>query len=1085
MEHIGPFANELTRRGHSCTVAVEANDTLTIPTSNRSLYQVIHHGDLIDKECSFPNGNPADIVHAWTPREIVRQIAVGYIKRHVAARLIVHLEDNEESIIENVYQNDATQLLKEARENTERAWNIRLSHPLEYKRFLASADAISLITSTLHRSLPISKETITLPPIVDPIPSAIGTDKEAILKKHQIPEGRKLIIYPGGVSSNNREDIRNLYLAAKLLQEAGTPALVIKTGPNCEILEESFTFHLNDIRLDLGYVSEQSISELLSIADLLVQPGLDNPFNRDRFPCKIPKFLASGRPCILPSFYLLDTPGSSGTFLPLLKSSPEEIANLASKVFNNHELSSELGKKAQAFANLAFAPERAGDELERLYLRARQSSRTANLKIREDLEEHIKLLSTEKADLQAAINQLEANKAALLNALSTEQQKTKLQQADIEGLRRKLEQRIAREIRRSKSVSWQITMPLRFLRRKLIDPFTKDTPPPPKLLKSIPADRAAPITREETSATTIQEEACEEKTSPPAGHPIFDRNYHLFLKWEAKHVTTYLDNYKHPPEGPESPKISLLLPVYDVAETWLRRCLDSIIAQRYQNWELCIADDCSTKPHIKLVLEEYRANEPRIRIVFRKTNGHISAATNSAFELATGDYIGLVDHDDELRPHSLARFIDTISQNPHAKLIYSDQDKVDENGWRFGPHFKPDWNYDLLLGCNMVQQLSLYRRDVYESEGGMKEGFEGAQDWDLTLRVSENCEETEIIHIPEVLYHWRAIPGSTAKSINFKDYAHQAQKKAISAHLQRIGMKAKLESINGIHWRVIRELPISLPTVTVIIPFKDEVEDLKDCIQSIISKTTYPNYHILLVDNNSEKPETANYIKSLHDKPRIKIKKDKTSPFNYSKINNTAIYNTTSELICLLNSDTEIITKDWLQEMVSHAIRPEIGAVGARLLYPNNHVQHAGVILGLGGVADHACKHLHKDDPAHMYRSLLTGCYSAVTGACMLFKKSHWETIGGLDEDNLAVSFNDTDFCLKLRESGLKIIYTPFAQLYHKESKTRGDTQAPDKLAVFHREASHMYQHWPKVIWRDPYYNPNFSKETQDYSYIH
>jgi len=523
------------------------------------------------------------------------------------------------------------------------------------------------------------------------------------------------------------------------------------------------------------------------------------------------------------------------------------------------------------------------------------------------------------------------------------------------------------------------------------------------------------------------------------------------------------------------PLMSVLVPVYNTEEKWLRRCIESVQAQAYPNWELCIADDASPAPHVARILNEYAAKDGRIRLVRRPRNGHISATSNSALALASGEYVALLDHDDELHPLALFEVVKYLQSHRSWKLIYSDEDKIDQDGRRYDPYMKPDWNYDLLLSQNCISHLGIYQRQLLLDVGGFREGYEGSQDWDLALRCIERLAPTNIGHIPRVLYHWRAIPGSTAMAVDEKSYARKAGMKAIGEHLERIKVKAKLQEIVGRpgNFRVSYALPTQAPKISLIIPTRDGLKLLERCVNSILALTTYDNYEIIIVDNQSQDPATLQYLRDVVVNPKVKVIAY-DQPFNYSALNNYAVRQTQGELVGLVNNDIEVISPDWLQEMAGHAMRPEIGAVGAMLYYPNDTIQHAGVVLGVHGVAAHAYCGKPRGYPGQMGRAALTQNMSAVTAACLLIRREVFEEVNGLDE-SLQVAFNDIDFCLRVKQRGYRNLWTPFAELYHHESATRGYEDSPEKQARFASEVESMLARWPFELAADPFYSCNLT----------
>jgi len=531
-----------------------------------------------------------------------------------------------------------------------------------------------------------------------------------------------------------------------------------------------------------------------------------------------------------------------------------------------------------------------------------------------------------------------------------------------------------------------------------------------------------------------------------------------------------------------SPLISVLMPVYNPPLDMLEDAIRSVQGQLYPNWELCIADDASTDVGVHELLQRYADNDSRIKVVFRKNNGHISAASNSALELVKGEYIALLDNDDLLCEDALFRLVDAIITNPDAGLIYSDEDKIDASGQRYHPYFKPDWNPDLFLSHNMICHLGVYRTDLVRKLGGFREGYEGAQDYDLALRCTEQLSPQQIVHIPRVLYHWRSHPGSTAQAGSEKNYALLAGERALNDHFSRIKVAAKAELLDFGMYRAHYTIPTKAPLVSLIIPTRNGLALIKQCIDSIFAKTTYKNYEILIVDNNSDEPKTLAYLASLVKNKRIRVIRDKR-PFNYSALNNAAVKNARGEYLALINNDIEVISPEWLTEMVSLAIQPGVGAVGARLLYPNDTLQHGGVITGLGGVAGHSHKHLNRRAPGYFNRARLIQTYSAVTAACLVIKKSIYQEVDGLDEANLKVAFNDIDFCLRVREAGYRNVWTPYAELYHHESATRGFEDTPKKQRRFTDEVHYMKKRWGDSLMNDPAYSPNLTVCHEDFSY--
>jgi glycosyltransferase involved in cell wall biosynthesis len=530
------------------------------------------------------------------------------------------------------------------------------------------------------------------------------------------------------------------------------------------------------------------------------------------------------------------------------------------------------------------------------------------------------------------------------------------------------------------------------------------------------------------------------------------------------------------------PFISIVMPVYNPPLDMLEEAILSVQSQLYPNWELCIADDASTNVEVHELLKRYVDADSRIKVVFRKENGHISAASNSALALAKGEFVALLDNDDLLPQQALFWVADTIVANPDVGLIYSDEDKIDLSGQRYEPYFKPDWNPDLFLSHNMVSHLGVYRTDLMRNLGGFREGYEGSQDYDLALRCSEQLDPRQIIHIPRVLYHWRAYPGSTALAVGEKNYALLAGERALNDHFTRIKVVAHAELLTLGMYRARYSIPNDPPLVSLIIPTRNGLALIKQCIDSIFAKTTYKNYEIIIVDNNSDDPETLDYFASLSSCDQVRILRDE-SPFNFSALNNTAVEQARGEYVGLINNDIEVISPEWLDEMIGLAMQSGVGAVGASLWYPNDTLQHGGVIIGIGGVANHAHKNLPRNRAGYFGRAQMIQTFSAVTAACLVIKKTIYQEIGGLNETNLKVAFNDVDFCLRVREAGYRNVWTPYAELYHHESATRGLDDTSVKQARFIEEVLYMKERWGELLKNDPAYSPNLTLKHEDFSY--
>ncbi len=532
------------------------------------------------------------------------------------------------------------------------------------------------------------------------------------------------------------------------------------------------------------------------------------------------------------------------------------------------------------------------------------------------------------------------------------------------------------------------------------------------------------------------------------------------------------------------PLISVLMPVYNTPEPVLRSAIESIPRQLYPHWELCVADDASTAPHVRPILEQYARMDSRIKLEFRTQNGHISHASNSCLAMAAGDYVALFDHDDELSEHALYFVALEINEHPQAKLIFSDEDKIGHDGRRFGPYFKPDFSPDLFLAQNSISHLGVYETTLLREIGGFRPGVEGSQDWDLALRCTERIGQDSIRHIPRVLYHWRAISGSAAMTVQEKPYALEAALKAIQQYLDRNAPGSRVVPAPqvAIFQRVVYPLPKPEPLVSILIPSRDGYMMLSRCVESIRSKTDYPSYEILIIDNGSTDSQSLRYLEQLQAKGTARVLRD-DGPFNFSALNNRAAHQAKGEVLVLLNNDIEVISPGWLAEMVSHAVRPEIGVVGAKLYYPNDTIQHAGIVVGMGGVAGHSHLKWPRSALGNAGDLWLARNPLAVTAACCAVRKQLYLDMGGLNEQDLPNAYNDVDFCLRLAERGFRILWTPHAELYHHESASRGYEDTPEKQARFAKEVAYMQKRWgDSYIARDPAWNPNLALHNPHHS---
>ena len=529
-----------------------------------------------------------------------------------------------------------------------------------------------------------------------------------------------------------------------------------------------------------------------------------------------------------------------------------------------------------------------------------------------------------------------------------------------------------------------------------------------------------------------------------------------------------------------SPLISVAVPAYRTPEKFLAQMIDSLLAQTYGNWELCIANGSPEDSAMKKVLEEYTKKDSRIRVSELTENKGIAGNTNAALEMAQGEFVGLLDHDDLLAPNALYEIVRALDEDRNLDAVYTDEDKVTtELDEHFQPHLKPDFNLDLLRSNNYICHFFVVRRSIVQKVGGFCQEFDGAQDHDFIFRCIETAEK--VGHIPEILYHWRTHKASTADNPASKMYAFDAGKRAIEAHLKRTGTEGIVSHTPDLGFFRVKYPVQGQPLVSVIIPNKDEKETLKACIDSIREKTEYPNYEIIIVENNSTTDEIFQYYKELSQDPRIRLLRWKKE-FNYSAINNYGVRHANGEYLLFLNNDVTVITPGWIKELLGVCQRPEVGVAGVKLIYPDNTIQHAGCVIGLGGIAGHMFVDMPANRTGYLHKASILQDMSAVTAACMMMKRTAFEEAGGFTE-KLSVAFNDVDLCLKVRKNHKLIVYDPYVQLYHMESKPRGAEDNKEKVRRFQEEIEYMRCQWIDILKKgDPYYNKNLSLTKWNYS---
>lgn len=590
---------------------------------------------------------------------------------------------------------------------------------------------------------------------------------------------------------------------------------------------------------------------------------------------------------------------------------------------------------------------------------------------------------------------------------------------------------------------------------------------PPAQTQPRPETVPAPLQPQPVSGGNSQEDAA-------YNYPIWVQLYDTLTDSDRKAIASRLEKLEY------QPLISIILPIYDADAARLRLAVQSVCKQLYPRWEVCVVADDSCQPDVRQVLAEY-ANNARIKVSYREHKGVHSAGSNLGLEFVTGEFIARLQSDDELAEQALYRIVEELNSHPEADLIYSDEDKIDERGQRREPHFKSDWNPDLFYSCNLVAHLGVYRTSIIKQLGGFSEDEQGCEDYDLALRFIEHIPEHHIRHVPQVLYHRRSIDGLATLASAETNSACETARNLIRSHLERIGIEAIVTEGQHCSHRVRYPVPASAPLVSLIVATRNRYELLSQTIKGLLDETAYAPMEIIIVDNQSTDSATLRYLREIKEDARVKVL-TYDAPFNYSAINNLAVSEAAGELLGLINNDIQVISPAWLREMVSHALRPDIGGVGAKLLYPDDTVQHAGIVLGVNGIAGHLHRHIPRHSAGYHNRALITQNLSAVTGACLVLRREVFEEVGGFDEVNLPVAYNDVDLCLRIREQGYRIVWTPYAELYHLESASRGRDDTPENTSRANKEREYMLRTWSYVLKNDPYYNPNLTTLREDAS---
>ena len=1143
------YARELHLAGHSSAVAVPAKLETVSQHANPSFRPLLYRDVLAEPESAFPDGRPADVIHAWTPREVVRHFVTSYMAIRPTP-LLIYLEDNESWISSRTLGFEKETLAQQTDQNIFDKLPDDRAHPFRYDSFIGLADAVAVIQDKLKVEVPPWVHCETVMPGVDLEFFSPRPGEPLLRQKYGVEEDEKVIVYHGGLNDFTKPGLESLCKAVGLINQQGHRCRLLRTGPFALDFLEQLPPESASAVSDLGVLPRTELPDILALADVFVQPGKIDPFEDLRLPSKVPEFLAMGRPVLMPDVNISHLFRDGVDAVLLRTGSAEEIASKCIDLFSDPQQADMIGRAGRLLAEKYFDVRSQACRLEDVYkttcnhfnpeiasevwrvkdenmpvidLLARRLELLAELpnpkfsfESGELLKEHARFIEfmqqrveglevavaerdgqignlnqavAKRDDQIGHLNQAVAERDGQIGNLNQvmaqrDGQIGNLNQAVakrdgwIDNLNRAVAERdsqignlnqavaerdqVLRQILYSNS--WRITRPLRTVRSF----FSASSNVVLVALRRSGGIRAA-ISK---SVSVFKREGWKglvlRVSSDRNDYSEWILRYDTLTDEARATMRAHTASYSH------KPLISVLMPTYNSKPEWLIEAIESVRKQIYLHWELCIADDASSDKRIRPILEGYAQKDPRIKVVYREQNGHISAASNSALGLATGEWVALLDHDDLLSEHALFWVADAINRDPAARLIYSDEDKIDGAGRRFAPYFKCDWNVDLFYSHNLFSHLGVYRANLLGEIGGFRQGFEGSQDYDLALRCIERIAPKQIHHISRVLYHWRMHAKSAAQSADNKPYAMLAGERALNDHFQRQTVNA-VSKLIGHGYRVRYALPDILPLVSLIIPTRNGLHLVRRCVESILKKTTYHNYEILIVDNGSEDPATLQYFKELQSESRVRVLRNDRF-FNYSALVNTAVKLARGELVGLINNDIEVISPDWLSEMVSHALRPHVGAVGAKLLYLNETLQHAGVVLGLGlaRVGGHPYYTLPRSHNGYFGRASLIQSFSAVTGACLVIRKEIFEAVGGFSE-KLRVAFNDIDFCLRVRESGYRNIWTPYAELYHHESATRGLENTGEKKARFSKEVEYMKQRWGGLLLNDPAYSPNLS----------
>jgi len=956
------YARQLHLAGHSCAVAVPASLETVSQHPNPSFKPMLYGDVLAEPESAFPDGRPADVIHAWTPREVVRHFVTSYMAIRPTP-LLIYLEDNESWISCRTLGFEKETLAQQTDQNISDKLPEALAHPFRYNSFIGLADAVAVIQDKLNVEVPPWVHCETVMPGVDLEFFSPRPGKPLLRKQYGVAKNEKVIVYHGVLDEFRRPGIETLCRAVGSINQQGYRCRLLRTGLFALDFLEQLPPEIASAVSDLGVLPKHELPDILALADVFVQPGKFDPFEDLRLPSKVPEFLAMGLPVLMPDVNISHLFRDGVDAVILRTGSAEEIASKCIDLFSDPQQAGRIGRAGRRLAEKYFDLRSQAGRLENVYkttcnhfnpaiasevwrvkdenmpvtdLLARRLRLLAELpnpkvsfetgeilnehaRIIEFMQQRVKGLGVAVAERDGQIGYLNQTVAERDGQIGNLNQAVAKRDGWIDNLNQAVAERDGQignlnqaVVERDKvlrlilfSNSWRLTRPLRTVRSFF---STRSN------VVLVALRRSGGIRPAISKAVSVFKR---EGWKGLVRRVSFDRNDYSewILRYDTLTDEARATMRAHTASYSHKPLISVLMPTYNSKPEWLIEAIESVLRQVYPYWELCIADDASSDKTIRPILERYAQKDPRIRVVFREQNGHISAASNSALGVATGQWVALLDHDDLLSEHALFWVADAINRDPAARLIYSDEDKIDGAGGRFAPYFKCDWNVDLFYSQNLFSHLGVYPADLLREIGGFRQGFEGSQDYDLALRCIERIAPNQIHHISRVLYHWRMHARSTALSGDNKPYAMLAGERALNEHFQRQTINA-VSKLNRTGYRVRYALPDTLPLVSLIIPTRNGLHLVRRCVESILKKTTYQNCEILIVDNGSDDPATLQYFKELQCESKIRVLRNDRF-FNYSALVNTAVKLARGELVGLINNDIEVISPDWLSEMVS------------------------------------------------------------------------------------------------------------------------------------------------------------------------